>query len=228
MLLALFGPPRSPHWATLACLTAASALCSGCESKGASEAAPRPASSVQSHPPIPLPKTPEMLPEPAASARPRNDPPKPKSRDKKDWQASCMIQKPCTPETQELPACDAGALQRPWVDVVTEGDAVLGKEVMVGGTLGLSLIKKTGSGSCAPGACCHTLEMQIVLVGEPEGSLPLRGLTCAGDDSTLCCSVPAEGQAVVATGRLQRLGTGGKKWQLNEPKLCVIDNTPNH
>ena len=213
-----------------ACLSSVCALCSlACESSGSSSA-PR-AASVKAHPAFSVPKTQEMAPDvdPAALRAEVKLPEKPtKSRDKKDWQANCKIQRPCVPETKQLPSCDAGVTQRPWVDVVTEGDAVVGKEVEVSGTLGLSLSKKTGSGACAPGACCHALEMQIVLVGEPTGSLMLHGLTCSGDDSTLCCSVPAEGQAVVARGRLQKVSAGASKWQLTGPTLCVIDNSPNH
>jgi hypothetical protein len=180
------------------------------------------------HPAFTVPKTLEMLPEPEPSARHADaKPPLPK-RDKKDWQASCKIQKGCEPGPQELPICEAEVPQRPWVDVVTEGDVLVGKEVVVSGTLGLSLIKKTGSGTCAPGVCCHTLDMQIVLIGEPTGSLPLRGLTCSGDDSTLCCKVPADGQAVVARGLLRKAPAGVSKWQLDKPTLCLIDNTPKH
>src|SRR6185369_2431912 len=229
-LPALCAAARSPGWATLANLCAAHALCLGCESNGPSAAA-RPAASIKAHPAFSVPKTAEMLPDVDSPALRANAPPpaKPaKSGGKKDWQANCKIQRPCVPETKNLPTCDAQVAQRPWVDVVSEGDAVLGKEVELSGTLGLSLIKKTGSGECAPGACCHTLDMQLVLVGEPTGSLALRGLTCSGDDSTLCCSVPADGQAVVARGRLRKLGVGASKWQLDDPTLCVIDNSPRH
>ena len=221
---------RTPSLRDVALLGTGCALCFACESSRASEA-PRPAPSVHVHPAFALPKTPEMLPEPSAASSPTPAPAAPaqpaKSRDKKDWQPSCKIQRPCVPETKPLPTCDAQLAQRPWVDAVTEGDAAIGKEVSVSGTLGLSLIKKTGSGTCAPGECCHTLEMQLVLVGEPTGSLRLRGLTCSGDDSTLCCSVPAEGQLVIAQGRLQKVSAGVSNWQLNSPKLCVID-TPRH
>jgi len=223
---ALFGPLRSPSSARLASLSTACVLCFGCESSGAADA-PRPVATVKAHPAFTVPKTAEMRADIEPSAVRLNTPP-PKPRDKKDWQANCLIQRPCTQETKQLPTCDAQAAQRPWVDVVTEGNVLVGKEVEVSGTLGLSLIKKTGSGTCAPGACCHRLEMQIVLVGEPTGSLPLRGLTCSGDDSVLCCSVPAEGQAVVAKGRLQKAAAGGNQWQLSEPTLCLIDNSPKH
>ncbi|HET7542592.1 MAG TPA: hypothetical protein VFK05_22130 [Polyangiaceae bacterium] len=221
---------RSLDFCELALLGAVYLLCSACESSSRADP-PRPSATAEVHPPFPLPKTPEMLAEPVPNAvlLAKAAPGQPqKSRDKKDWQANCKIQQPCSPEPRELPTCDAQAVQRPWVDAVTEGDALIGKEVSVSGTVGLSLIKKTGSGTCAPGACCHTLEMQIVLVGEPTGSLPLHGLTCSGDDSTLCCSVPAEGQSVIARGRLQKLTSGVSKWQLNDPTLCVIDNTPRH
>jgi hypothetical protein len=221
------GPLRSPSWAKVASLGVACVLCFGCESSGAADM-PKPATTVKAHPAFAVRSTPEMRAEPEPSAARRGDTPPPKQREKKDWQASCRIQRACAPETKAIPTCDAQVPQRPWVDAVTEGNALLGKEVAVSGTLGLSLIKKTGSGTCAPGACCHTLDMQIVLVGEPTGSLPLRGLTCSGDDSALCCSVPAEGQAVVAKGRLQKAAGSGSQWQLSEPSLCLIDNTPKH
>jgi len=224
-LLAALARARSRRWAAFACLSAAPLLCLGCESAGATDAA-RPTSKVKVHPEFPVPKTPEMAADPEPSVRRVDDVPKPKPREKKDWQANCMIQRAC--ETGAIPTCDPQVPQRPWVDVVTQGEALVGKEVFVSGTLGLSLRKKTGSGTCTPGVCCHTLDMQIVLVGEPAGSLPLRGLTCAGDDSALCCSVPAEGQAVVARGHLQKGPASGSKWQLSEPSLCLIDNTPRH
>jgi len=175
-----------------------------------------------------MPKTPEMLPEPAPSERHVEDAPKAPPRDKKDWAANCKIQKGCSPEPKLLATCDASVSQRPWVDVVTQADVFLGKEVSASGTVGLTLIKKTGSGACTPGTCCHTLEMQIVLVGEPAGSLPLVGLTCSGDDSAMCCAVPADGQAVVARGILKKAPGAPGKWQLEKPELCQIDNSPNH
>ena len=214
----------------LLALCAACAWCLACESTSV-PAPPHPAGSVKVHPAFTVPKTAEMLPDPdPPTLRAQHQAPTAptKSRDKKDWQANCKIQQACAPEAKDIPTCDAHVSQRPWIDVVTEGDAVAGKEVEVSGTLGLSLIKKTGSGECASGACCHTLDMQIVLVGEPTGSLPLRGLTCSGDDSTLCCSVPADGQTVVARGRLRKLSAGVSKWQLEDSTLCLVDNTPRH
>jgi len=204
-------------------------LCFGCESSSGASVAPRPAASVKAHPAFSVPKTAEMLADSDSAAVPPQQPmpSKPgKSRDKKDWAQNCKIQRPCAPQAKELPTCDAQQTERPWIDVVTEGDAVVGKEVEVSGTLGLTLLKKSGPAECAAGACCHALDMQIVLVGEPTGSLPLRGLTCSGDDSILCCSVPTEGQSVLARGRLRRLSAN--QWQLDDPSLCVVDHTRRH
>src|SRR3954469_782400 len=130
-LPALCAPARSLDWATLASLSAACALCFACDSNGSSAAA-RPAPSIKAHPAFSVPKTAEMLPDVDSPALRVNDPlpAKPlKSRDKKDWQANCKIQRPCVPETKNIPSCEAQVSQRPWVDVVSEGDAVLGKEV---------------------------------------------------------------------------------------------------
>src|SRR6478736_1191842 len=229
-LPALCAAPCWLSWTRLALLGTACALCLGCESNS-NAAKPQPAASVKAHPAFAVPRTPEMLSDTDSPAL-RADDTRPasvaKALDKTDWRENCKIRRPCVPQAKALPTCDAQVARRPWVDLVTEGSKVIGKEVEVSGTLGLTLLKKTGSDECAPSACCHSLEMQIVLAGEPTGSLVLRGLTCSGDDSTLCCSVPAEGQSVVARGRLQPVNAGASKWQLNGPTLCVLDNTPSH
>ena len=222
-LFSLFGASRSVQLASLA---VAGGLGLGCESTDASDN-PRPVATAKPHPAFPTPNTQEMRSDPEPSQVRADPPPPPKPRDKKDWDASCMIQRACSPEPKEIPFCDANAPQKPWSEAAAEGDALLGKAIAVSGTLGLSLTNKTGAGKCAPGVCCHKLDMQIVLVSEPGGSLPLRGLTCSGDDSTLCCRVPAEGQAVIATGKLEKAG-GASKWQLAGAKLCLIDTTPRH
>jgi hypothetical protein len=58
----------------------------------------------------------------------------------------------------------------------------------------------------------------VIAIGGTEVKLLLENMVCHGDDSRLCCGVPAYGQPVVATGRLrERDGT----WSLHEPTLCV-------
>jgi hypothetical protein len=55
----------------------------------------------------------------------------------------------------------------------------------------------------------------------PVVDLELAGLGCAGDESRLCCNVQAEGQLVVANGRLRRSEVT-KTWQLVDADLCVM------
>jgi len=52
------------------------------------------------------------------------------------------------------------------------------------------------------------------------------GLLCGGDESRACCTVPAFGQTVVATGRIieendQAVTGRGGRWALAEPTLCT-------
>jgi hypothetical protein len=49
-------------------------------------------------------------------------------------------------------------------------------------------------------------------------------MECEGDESRLCCSAPATGQAIVATGILEwEVGRGDSGWTLNDPKLCSLE-----
>ena len=82
---------------------------------------------------------------------------------------------------------------------------------------------KGGEPRNAPSACCNQVWAAIGLVSD-NFALRLEGQQCAGDESRLCCSAPATGQAVVATGGLDwdgERGDGG--WILREPKLCTLE-----
>jgi len=107
---------------------------------------------------------------------------------------------------------------------VGDADSLVGKVIEVKGGLGL-----TGSNAlsrvCAPGECCHSLRFGMVLEGREVLFFP--SLTCAGDDSKVCCSMPAEGQVVMAHGKLERAkGPGIVKWQIRNPTLCVPGTPP--
>lgn len=98
----------------------------------------------------------------------------------------------------------------------------------VSGPLGLApAAPSANSGPCARGVCCHTLRLRLALDGTPL-SLPLQGFGCSGDDSKLCCAVPAEGQTVIAHGRLVKTKlSSGPPWQLEGVSLCVPESAPS-
>jgi hypothetical protein len=59
----------------------------------------------------------------------------------------------------------------------------------------------------------------IRLAGPPY-DLDLNGLACRGDESRLCCPFSANGEEVIATGRLNY--DRGRLW-LDSPELCRVE-----
>jgi hypothetical protein len=51
----------------------------------------------------------------------------------------------------------------------------------------------------------------------------IDGASCKGDDSRLCCDLPAYGQFVIVVGRLKR--TGGW-WSLADATICTGAKNP--
>ena len=148
----------------------------------------------------------------------------------KKWSPSCQVHRACAAE-QTLKACEPDQKAPRWSDLQFQAEALLGKTVDVQGELGLSAAGTVPSNTpCAPGTCCHSLHMNMTLTGEPT-SLPLVGLSCTGDDSKLCCTVPATGRRTIARGRLAKAaGNGLAKWQLEKVTLCEIPppEVPDH
>jgi hypothetical protein len=81
----------------------------------------------------------------------------------------------------------------------------------------------------APKNCCNSISLKVFVGDIPNGAR-LEGLTCGGDESRLCCEVPAFGQVVVATGKVIKesdsmLVSRGVRWSLSDVKLCSDDPT---
>lgn len=58
------------------------------------------------------------------------------------------------------------------------------------------------------------------MVGAGDGAIQVGPYGCGGDESRICCSVPALGESVVVTGRLGR-GSGTGKLGMFEVEACV-------
>ena len=68
--------------------------------------------------------------------------------------------------------------------------------------------------------CDRGIRGGSVVLGEGEPPLSLLGDgDCEGDESRLCCDLPAFGQTVVATGTLWR----NNEWLLRDLTICEID-----
>ena len=207
----------------------------GCESSGSEEHQPPPAAHI--HPPIPAHQVvdphegqaqPSMASGMSDGARradeaPSATPPAPPP----NWNARCLAKRGCARKVGTIAECDPAKKVAEWSELAPDADKWLGKVIEVSGVLGL-----TGSNvatkPCEPGECCHHLRFDMALDSAPY-SVFLPGLTCVGDDSKLCCSVPAESQTVIARGTLQRAtGAGILKYQLGSVSLCTPAVAPGH
>ncbi len=137
------------------------------------------------------------------------------------WNSSCQVHRKCAKAPTAIPDCEAGVIAEEWGQLQYNADKHVGQMVAVQGPLALTPARPPGSQKCAPGACCHALMMNIVLDGRPE-AVALPGNTCTGDDSAMCCSMPANGQTVIARGKVQRASAAsGLKFQLLNATFCI-------
>ena len=137
----------------------------------------------------------------------------------KSWPASYGIHRACTLPVHGIPKCPAGATGEPWSRLVADAPRLVGQTISVRDRLVIGTWT-----TCAPptrGFICDwefTARGSFVL-GEGDPPLSLLGHDdCVGDDSRLCCSMPAAGQTVVVTGTLNRTN----EWFM-KGAICEID-----
>jgi len=91
--------------------------------------------------------------------------------------------------------------------------------------------------ACHLGECCHQIGTSVVLdnrgiaaeLENAEHALGLVGCECRGDDSKGCCTVIADGRAVIAKGRLVEsagLESRAPLRELREASLCALTAAP--
>jgi hypothetical protein len=143
------------------------------------------------------------------------------------WEDKCQIHQPCTVVAAQLPRCTDGSEAKDWSEV--DASKLGGQPVSVRGPLvGSRRIDESDraripAGITLPSEACGgpVTAYAPIVIGAPHQELALESLGCRGDDSRLCCNVPAYGQTVVATGRLvDEQGLLGR-YELHDAKLCV-------
>lgn len=192
-----------------------------CKKHEGAATAPSASSSAHVHPPVPE-LQPDFEAQAAAIARthPSASAAEPAVAAVK-WNASCQANRDCKATPLVLSSCEGPRLKFNWSDVQHDAPAMLGTEISAMGNVGVTPTKAPKPGKCEPGECCHSLSFAMVVDGTPSALL-LKGFGCAGDDSKLCCTVPADGQEVIAKGRLEKAPKGSAAaYQLADAKLCL-------
>jgi hypothetical protein len=118
--------------------------------------------------------------------------------------------------------------------VLASGDRLLGRRIYVTGPLTRGIFALTLR-KCPAGTCCNGggayLELTVPHECGPPGefclhddlahTLLLDDLSCAGDESTLCCPIDAQGQTIVVRGTLRRDSGLGGWYHLDSAALCA-------
>jgi len=151
-------------------------------------------------------------------------------------EAACLKEKGCSAPAA-LPVCAAGAQAQELGFLLGAADAQVGNVISVRGPLRQASTVCTLA-LCKPGTCCNRCGASLALSAADRvdhlapgalflyyesGKAGVTEYSCGGDDSLVCCSARADGQAVIATGKLKVMGEGvkGKSYALENAKLCV-------
>jgi hypothetical protein len=136
------------------------------------------------------------------------------------WPEACLIHRACDDVPPPIDPCDGKSAAPPsWAELEPRAPSLVGTTVSVRGAL---LVGPRDMYSCPTGSpCCSVARARRIALDawdrDGEDLLVLGNLRCVGDDSRLCCKVPAYGQLVRAIGAL-KTAPGG--YVLEKPALC--------
>jgi hypothetical protein len=140
----------------------------------------------------------------------------------KTWPDSYQIHRACEKPARVIPSCPAGTSGEAWSTLVARAPTLLGQAIAIRDPL------VVGSwASCYPfdhpgwRICYRGIAGGSLVLGQadPPLSILVSG-HCSGDESRLCCNLPAFGQTVVAKGVLRRTN----EWYLDHPTICEVAN----
>ena len=118
---------------------------------------------------------------------------------------TCIARTGCPAAKQPIETCAGRMAARPFGEIFAGAKGLVGKEVIVAASLAKGPTRCTRM-FCGEGSCCNRCSANAVLVDDPDAPKKVTGtialndpaaanrFACPGDDSAVCCSVPADGQ----------------------------------
>jgi hypothetical protein len=148
--------------------------------------------------------------------------------DPKAWDESCLVRRGCAP-IRSIEPCESVVPTPTWAALQPLASTMIGKVVHVSGPLVAEGVTMTqmhcrAAKTDARRPCCNQAHAAVLLAGAWE-PLWLAGLSCDGDDSTICCDAPAFGRTLVAQGVLRPATRDDDdfavgRWVLSNATLC--------
>lgn len=136
------------------------------------------------------------------------------------WPKECLVHRACATSPPPLPACSGPAHASEWEKLRTRAASLVGTRITVRGPLAVG----PPSSECHRRTCCDSVSARFLVVGASDldagGMLLLAGPSCSGDDSRLCCTLPAYGQQVRVEGLLTRWEGGN--YVVRSPQICQV------
>jgi hypothetical protein len=134
---------------------------------------------------------------------------------------SCQVHRGCDTRTQRLPICAPDQkTAKPWADLQAGPTWLVNTVIRTRGHLLINRNTFSTFVGCQPGACCNRHSTSLELGPGPD-PLRLKGHGCVGDESRQCCDLPAYGQEVVVSGRLQ-WSKMISAWEIQADSICEV------
>jgi hypothetical protein len=139
------------------------------------------------------------------------------------YSASCLVHRGCDMGPAPVPACPTDMEATDWSAFRDSAPAHVGELVHVRGAVAVGpMVWPAGHcGARADGiGCCSFGNGPVVLGSAP--ALSLDSLFCAGDESLVCCNGPADGETLIASGRLKKRESGEPASRLSDYELSSV------
>ncbi|MDP9151536.1 MAG: hypothetical protein M3O36_16570 [Myxococcota bacterium] len=144
------------------------------------------------------------------------------SGDPSTWDPTHLLAQGLAIRPAPIPTCTHDIKPRTVRSVLAGAAGMEGRSVRIRGRLAA---RHDPAGQEEGGWPCIHPTTPVVIADDAENALPLKEFCCVGNSLEASCNVPAYGQTVVASGRVEGNGRygprSGRTWMLADVQLCA-------